>query len=218
MQRRLAADGITLIGQLAALGEGELAARYGRFGAHLARLASGADDRAVLSHAPARSISAETTLAQDEADAATLAQFLRPLCERVSANLKEAALAAGSVTLKLKTADFHLRTRSRHLGDPSQLAETLFRVAASLLALEADGAVRFRLIGVGTDKLVAASEADPPTLFDQEIGRPGRLERAIDDIRDRLGAGALRRGRELTGASGIAAADGASRTDRRNRD
>jgi len=29
--------------------------------------------------------------------------------------------------LKLKTADFRLRTRSRRLADPTQLAETLFR-------------------------------------------------------------------------------------------
>jgi nucleotidyltransferase/DNA polymerase involved in DNA repair len=32
-----------------------------------------------------------------------------------------------TVTLKLKTADFRLRTRSRRLSDPTQLAETLFR-------------------------------------------------------------------------------------------
>ena len=43
MQRRLAADGIALIGQLARLGERELAARYGRLGARLARLARGED-------------------------------------------------------------------------------------------------------------------------------------------------------------------------------
>ncbi len=107
MQRRLAADGIAVIGQLAVLGERELAVRYGRTGAHLARLAQGIDDRAVLAHTPARSISAETTLPRDEAAAAALSQILWPLCERVSAQLKEASLAAGAVTLKLKTSDFH---------------------------------------------------------------------------------------------------------------
>ena len=52
MLRRLAGDGITRIGQLAVLGERELAARYGRIGARLARLARGEDDRAVDAHAP----------------------------------------------------------------------------------------------------------------------------------------------------------------------
>jgi DNA polymerase-4 len=194
LQRRLAADGITLIGQLAGLGERELAARYGRVGAHLARLAQGIDARAVLGHTPARSISAETTLAEDEAAAAALAQNLWPLCERVSAQLKEAALAAGAVTLKLKTSDFRLRTRSRRLADPTQFAEAMFRVASPLLAAEADGITRFRLIGIGADLLRDAREADLPTLFDLELGRPRRLEQAIDSIRDRLGGDAVRRG------------------------
>lgn len=42
--------------------------------------------------------------------------------------------------------------------------------------------------------LVEASEADRPTLFERELGRPRRLERAIDNIRDKLGEGALHRG------------------------
>ena len=216
MQRRLAADGIVLIGQLAALGERELAARYGRFGAHLARLAAGVDERAVLAHSPARSISAETTLPEDEADTAALARILWPLCERVSAQLKEASLAAGTVGLKLKTGDFQLRTRSRRLADPTQLAETMFRVAAPLLAAEADGTTRFRLIGIGADMLVDASAADMPTLFDGELGRPRRLERAVDAIRDRLGADALRRGGGL--GAGAVPVHSVSRTGRGNRD
>jgi DNA polymerase-4 len=216
MQRRLAADGIAVIGQLAVLGERELAMRYGRIGAHLARLAQGIDDRAVLAHTPARSISAETTLPRDEAAAAALSQILWPLCERVSAQLKEASLAAGAVTLKLKTSDFQLRTRSRRLGDPTQLAETMFRIASLLLAAEADGATRFRLIGIGADMLGDAREADMPTLFERELGRPRRLEQAVDAIRHRMGADALRRGRGS--AAGALAAEHTSRTGRRNRD
>ena len=194
-QRRLAADGITLIGQLTRLDERELAARYGRLGARMARLARGQDYRTVDAHAPTHSISAETTLAHDEADAAALAHALWPLCERVSTRLKQAALATGTVTLKLKTADFRSRTRSRRLSDPTQLAETLFRVASPLLAGEADGITRFRLIGVAADMLVDADGADPPTLFDRELGRLKRIEQAMDQIRGRLGDGSVRLGR-----------------------
>ena len=189
MQRRLAADGITLIGQLAALGERELAFRYGRMGARIARLARGDDHRAVLMHAPTKSISAETTLARDEADADMLLHVLWSLCERVSARLKQASLAAGTITLKLKTADFRLRTRSRRVADPTQLAK--------LLATEADGVTRFRLIGVGADALADSRAADPPTLFSRELDRPRRIEQAMDQIRDRLGADSVTFGRNL---------------------
>src|SRR5262249_41992910 len=129
MQRRLARDGITLVGQLSQLGEHELASRYGRIGARIARLARGDDDRTVVAHSPAQSISAETTLAHDEADAEVLARILRPLCEKVSARLKHSSLAARTITLKLKTADFRVRTRSRDIADATQLADTLYHTA-----------------------------------------------------------------------------------------
>jgi DNA polymerase IV len=197
MQRRLAGDGITLIRQLAEIGGRELASRYGRMGARLAHLARGEDDRAVLAHVPAHTISAETTLAQDECDASVLSRVLWPLCERLSARLKQTSLAAGTITLKLKTADFRLRTRSRRLEDPTQLADTLFHIASGLLAAETDGVTRFRLVGVGADNLFDSCIADPPTLFDRDLGGPRRLEHAIDAIRGRLGQEAVQFGRTL---------------------
>jgi len=79
--RRLAGDGITLIGQLAG------------------RLACGEDARAIDARAPAHSISAETTLGQDVADAAGLAHALWPLCDWLSARLKQASLATGRLNI-----------------------------------------------------------------------------------------------------------------------
>jgi DNA polymerase-4 len=197
MQRRLAADGIIRIGQLCALDPRVLAQRYGRFGARLAQLARGEDDRRIDPDGRARSISAETTFARDEADGEVLARALWPLCEKVAMRLKQGGVAAGSVTLKLKTTDFRLRTRSRRLANPTQLAESLFAAARRLLAAEADGTTLFRLVGVGADGLVDSAAADLPTLFDEAYRRPRHLAEAIDAVRERHGAAVLRRGREL---------------------
>src|SRR5215469_9659964 len=82
MQRRVAADGITRIGQLAVLDARDLGARYGRMGLRLAHLSRGEDDRRVDPDGETKSISAETTFAQDQADGATLARILWPLCEK----------------------------------------------------------------------------------------------------------------------------------------
>jgi DNA polymerase-4 len=198
MQRRLAADGIAVIGQLRQIDERDLAARYGRIGLRLAHLARAQDDRAVEPDSAARSISAETTLARDESDAEILGRILWPLCEKVSARLKQSALAAGTVTLKLKTSDFRIRTRSKKLADPTQLAEPIFETATRLLAVEAGGPTRFRLIGVGADALVDAGAADLPTLFDVKSGGQRRLAEAIDTIRARHGDSAVQRGRGVT--------------------
>jgi len=74
----------------------------------------------------------------------------------------------------------------------------LLRTAAALLASEADGITRFRLIGVGADALVEDLTADPPTLFDRELIRPRRIEHTINQIRTRLGDESISLGRGLT--------------------
>jgi DNA polymerase IV len=170
MQRRLAADGILRIGQLRALDRRELAHRYGRLGLRLAELAAGEDSRRVQPSNRVRSISAETTFSRDESDEAVLAQTLERLCLRLEDRLKQADLGAAGVTLKLKTADFRLHTRSRRLAEPTQLAATLFITARHLLADEVDGVTRFRLIGIGADAFVEAADADVPMLFDANTG------------------------------------------------
>ena len=48
----------------------------------------------------------------------------------------------------------------------------------------------------GRRALVEGRVADPPTLFDRELDRPRRLERAMDQIRRPLGEGSVRLGRD----------------------
>ena len=99
--------------------------------------------------------------------------------------------------MKLKTADFRLRTRSRRVADPTQLAGTLYNIASGLLAGEVDGVMRFRLVGVAADHLSDSRAADPPTLFGRQLDSSARLEEAIDVIRGKLGEGAVGFGRAL---------------------
>jgi hypothetical protein len=62
MHRRLAGDGIAVIGQLAMLGERELAARYGRIGAPWPSPRAARNERGAKARALAHSISAEPCL------------------------------------------------------------------------------------------------------------------------------------------------------------
>jgi DNA polymerase-4 len=208
LAERLAAEGIRLIGDVQAREPAELAARYGAGGTRLWRLARGLDDRHVEPDAPTKSISAETTLDADTGSGDALARLLWPLCETVSARLKEAALATTGVTLKLKTggsygADggFRIITRSRHLESPTQLADVLYRAALPLLAREADGR-SFRLIGVSASTLVDGAGADPADLADPTVERRARMERTLDAIRGKLGEAAISRGRGWSPAPG----------------
>jgi len=196
LRQTLERDGIVTIADLLRREEADLIARYGAIGRRLSRFARGQDDRPVDPVAPAKSISAETTFDSDVADPTALLAQLWPLCEKVSRRLKRSEKAGHGVTLKLKTADFKLLTRSRRLSDPTCLAETLYRAAQPLLEGEATGR-KFRLIGIGAADLVDGTLADPPNLLDPDREQQARVEKAIDAVRARLGDAAIGKGRGL---------------------
>ncbi|MCZ6863025.1 MAG: DNA polymerase IV [Alphaproteobacteria bacterium] len=196
LQRRLTGDGIRTIGQLRALDEVALTARYGAIGKRLAHFCRGEDNRQVNPHGAAKSISAETTFNSDLAEFDALKARLWPLCEKVSRRLKSKDLAGLTITLKLKTAGFASRTRATTLDAPTQLAETLYRSGETLLAREIDGTA-FRLIGIGVSRLGNADMADPLDLLDPDAAHRAKIERTIDEIRARLGEDAIGKGRGL---------------------
>ncbi len=192
-QQRLARDGVRTIGDLQRTSEAELIRRYGAEGRRLARLAYGIDERAVRSEREAKSISAETTFDQDIAELRPLELRLWRLSEKVSNRLKANELAGVTVTLKLKTADFQIRTRAHSLSHPTQLAARIFAAGRDLLARETDG-TQFRLIGIGVSGLAAADGADHADLLDR---RTAEAEQAIDRLRQRFGEEAVVKGLAL---------------------
>jgi DNA polymerase-4 len=187
---RYARDGFNRVADLQRAGEMELLRRYGEEGRRLSRLAHGIDERKVDPARETKSISSETTFERDIADFRTLERILWNLTEEVSARLKHNELAGATITLKLKTADFKIRTRARSLETPTQLAGRIFGAARMLLERETDG-THFRLLGVGASALVSADEADPADLVD---GRAALAEHAVDDLRARFGDAVLIRG------------------------
>lgn len=182
-QARLAADGYRTVGDLQRASEAELVRRYGGEGARLARLAHGLDDRPVKAEREAKSISAETTFEHDIGELRSLELRLWRLSEKVSARLKASGLAGSTVTLKLKTANFRLRTRAQSFNQPTQLAAKIFACGRELLAREVDG-TQFRLIGIGVSALGPAAGDDFTDLIDR---RTAEAELAIDKLRARFG-------------------------------
>ncbi len=195
-QQRLARDGLRTIGDLQRTGEAELSRRYGTEGRRLARLSYGIDDRPVRSDREAKSISAETTFDRDIADFRPLELRLWRLAEKVSNRLKANELAGATVTLKLKTADFQIRTRAQSLNHTTQLAARIFAVGRDLLTREVDG-TPFRLIGIGVSGLAVADGGDHADLIDR---RTADAEGAIDQLRARFGDTAVLKGLAMEGS------------------
>ncbi|MGH6761494.1 MAG: DNA polymerase IV [Phyllobacterium sp.] len=186
-------DGIRTIGQLQTMDEGRLMKAYGTIGQRLYRLSRGIDARRIEPRGEAKSVSSETTFNEDIADLGKLTAILRRQSERVSRRLKASNISGRTVVLKLKTRDFKLRTRNRQLGDPTQLADKIFRVGLALLEKEVDG-TKFRLLGIGVSDLDEAQKADPLDLVDTQATKRAVAETAMDRLRTKFGNQAIETG------------------------
>jgi DNA polymerase-4 len=200
-EKRLAARGITLLGQLQALTPKEALDRIGDEGPSLAARARGEDHRPVTIGAPAKSVSAETTFARDLSDRAAIEHHLWRLSEKLGARLRGGGQAASGVVLKLRTSRFAIRTRNQRLAAPTVLPEALFAAASAMLARETDGTF-FRLVGIGANPLAPLDEADRDDLADPDRSRRARAQSAIDVLRLRFGDEAVVRGRALQARPG----------------
>jgi DNA polymerase-4 len=202
-EQRLGVLGVHTVGQLAALPEQVLASRFGDAGRHLWELAHGRDERAVVPDREAKSLSTETTFAQDVGDPETLRACLLGLVEHLAARLRQAGLRARTVELKVRSSDFRTRTRSMSLTEPTNRTDVVWRAALGLLQKSLRREVLpVRLLGVGATALTrdAAVQA---SLFDDGVAeRQASLDRAVDAIRGQFGAAALQRGSHLDRAAG----------------
>jgi DNA polymerase-4 len=167
--------------------------RYGAEGLRLSRLSRGIDPRRVTPERETKTVSAETTFQQDLSAFPALERRLWKLSEKVSARLKDKKLAGSTVTLKLKTADFRLRTRAKSLARPTALADDIFTAGRALLQRETDG-TPFRLLGIGVSNLEALGAAASRDLIEPDVSRKGAREAAVDRLRARFGSDAVVRG------------------------
>jgi DNA polymerase-4 len=151
--QKLAEMGIATVGDLAQMPEEELNARFGKHGAEMAQQARGIDARPVTTEHERKSISQETTFSRDLRSVDALKKHLWRLSRGVAHHLKRTELAAGTVAIKLRYADFTTITRQMRLAVPTDDEREIYRAALALLrrAWEQDRAVR--LLGVAARNL-----------------------------------------------------------------
>jgi DNA polymerase-4 len=190
---KLAADGVTTVGDLQKIDAKALIRRYGETGLWLHNCAFGRHNRPVDPAGERKSVSSETTLNSDISDHAAIEDVLYRLSRRTADRAKASGVEGRVVTLKLKTSDFRTLTRRVSLGTPTQLARVLFSTCKALLAKEPPGP-RYRLIGVGLSDLSDAA-IDVVDLADPGALKRATAERAVDKARKRFGTDAVTTGR-----------------------
>lgn len=168
----------------------------GKWGLDLYARANGRGSDIVRPDRETKSVSAENTFDTDTADRQHLTAWLLRQSERIGRELRQEGLRGRTVTLKIKFNDFRQITRSRTLAEPTDSDAAIFAAATALLDAEALPR-SVRLIGVGVanfgDKPRQLSLFESPA--EKERAHDGKIDAALDAIRDKFGREAIVRGR-----------------------
>lgn len=191
--------GIRTIAQLRHQSLQLLSTHFGRHGKHLWQLAHGIDEREVISDSQAKSISHETTFAEDIRDVEVIEAWLLHLTEQVTWRLRRADLVGRTLQLKLRFPDFKTITRSHTLIQASHSTDTLWQIVRQLLRDNWTGTPAIRLIGMGMAGLQDPNtEMQQQDLFSPVNPKQAQVDALTDQINARFGPSTVQRGRSKT--------------------
>lgn len=159
-------------------------------GARVWELAHGRDARQVSTTRVEKSIGHEETFPEDVADVGLLRAELLRLSDRVATRLRAHGWETRTVAIKVRFADFATITRSHTLAEPTAVGQRIAEAARELLA-DVDLRQAVRLIGVRAENLRPAGGGGAALWDDDEDWR--RVDGALDDARERFGAGTVTR-------------------------
>ena len=190
--------GIKTIAQLRRQSPQWLVSQFGKYGEHLWQLANGEDNREVIVDTQAKSISNETTFAQDIANKAILEATLLHLTEQVAWRLRKSGLRGRTVQLKLRYPDFRLITRSHTMVESTDNTDILWKTIRDLFHNNWPGRPAIRLIGMGISGLQSEVQVPLQTdMFNQRNVKLSELDELTDNINERFGPSTLHRGRAI---------------------
>ena len=190
-QQRLAALGAATIGELQDAPAQLLEVSFTAAGAaHLKELAFGGADEVVhASHAAPKSVGHEVTFAADTSDRELLSSTLLDLADRTAAELRRQGYACRTLTLKLRDTSFRTRTRQCTLPAYTSATKVVYGAALTLLREAHAPGEKLRLLGLTLSGL--AGEGCQLGL--EESSPDIACDAAVDAVRAKYGAGALRR-------------------------
>ena len=201
--KKLAGIGVHTIGDLAAADPAALHMLLGKMGPMLHAYANGWDRSPVAEYAAreeAKSIGNMVTAPRDICTPRDADLVLWPLCESVAHRLRRHGLCAGSLSLYVRDVQLEVHTRQCQLAPPTWLARELMEHARALLARHYKWKLPIRTLGVSAGELIPADAVSLQLDLEgtaEKRDKLERIERAMDGLKDRYGAAAVRRGTEL---------------------
>ncbi len=135
------------------LSEIELVRRFGKVGRHYYRIVRAEDSREVNPNRIRKSIGAERTYREDISDLSEMKEKVRYLAEIVHAYMKKSDNYGRTVTLKAKSPEFKIITRSKSFAGELRYLDDLVTAAFELLENSREEMPVVRLLGVAVSNL-----------------------------------------------------------------
>jgi DNA polymerase-4 len=195
-ERALRALGLETVGQLADVPQERLEKIFGQWGTALYRKARGGDSYEFVIDAEPKSISHNHTFGEDTNDTKALTAMLSHLSQKACKRLREAGLAARTLTLTIRYAGFDTYTRSKTLPEPTLLDADIFSVIQKLFREHRDMKRKVRLLGVSLGGFSHGTR-QLDLLEAERRGKLEKLTRAADKLRDRFGFDSVQFGGSL---------------------
>jgi DNA polymerase IV len=192
----LHALGITTIGHLQSFGLEPLKKQFGKWGEYLYTKSRGEDIDAYAYEEEPKSISHETTFETDTGDADELERTLSYLAQLVARRLRDHALYARTVGLKLRSSDFKTLTRDVTLDEPTHLDSVIFENVLRLFQNAWKRRLKVRLVGVRASNLEKAA-LQLNLLEAPKREKLDRVLEAADRLRTRFGFDTVKLARSL---------------------
>jgi DNA polymerase-4 len=195
-ERALRALRIETVEQLSAQPLEKLEKVFGQWGTALYRKARGGDSYEFVIDAEPKSISHNHTFGEDTDDTDALTATLSHLSQKACKRLREAGLAARTLTLTIRYAGFDTYTRSKTLSEPTQLDADIFAAFQTLFHEHRNHKRKIRLLGASLSNLTHGNE-QLDLLSAERRAKLEKLTRATDALRDRFGFGSVQFGGSL---------------------
>ena len=163
--------GVATVGDLHRFTVEQLIERFGRWGTRLWELARGIDESPVISSHKRKSWSSENTFETD-ITREEVAEYLKNASHKLWESMDKRGMRGRTVTVKLRTPDFHTATRRMTPETIPASGDDLAAIAVVLVdRFEFPATARFRLAGVGVSNFLdeeeeASVEGQEPSLFE----------------------------------------------------
>lgn len=151
--QRMHKMGIRTGKDLKRMSEIELVTRFGKAGRHYYRIVRAEDNRRVNPNRIRKSIGAERTFSEDIADMQEMKARLSYISEKVFQYMENKQNFGRTVTLKIKTPDFQILTRSKSFQSEIRTLEILQKTIFELLEQHRKEFEAVRLLGVSVSNL-----------------------------------------------------------------